>query len=1033
VTKLRSILSKIRGSSIQHAGVVKLCVGGYALLLVFTSVKGQVFLTGLLGSLLVISSSLLWGLRGGALSTAWATALIIWATLLTYPDVLMMNVYVGIGFYLVSGIGLGYWVDISREQRRRLFESEANYRSLADNTSDLIYSIDTRHQITAVNRSVCMVLRRDADTIIGRTILDLELPDSMAHKWHSFHQLVFDSRCTLDEEISALMPDGASHVYEIVLHPLFGEAGVLRGIRGTFRDITERRMEERLNLMQKDLALSISRTRDTGSALREVVRTALTLEEVDCAAICVVGDDQMLLDSLGQYPDLKVCRFGESGQIGLTLSDEPKYFHRSQAEDLPFDESMGDVKAMAFLPIAHASRTLACLGVGSHTCEEFPQHAKYVLETIVSQAGSAVAHIAAEEEIRRNQQNLQSFFDNIDEIVLVLGPEGRVLSANPGVYTRLGYTRSDIPHLSIYGLTPDSEHPEIREHLEQSKSLRGAHFHFRHKSGELVPVGMRLANGVWGNQSVMFCIARDITQQKQAEQAMKLASAVIESSSSVLMRRVLPGIGRITFVTQNVKQWGYSADSLVSDEMAYESILHPDDVALLYRRIEDSLASGRDRFLCSYRIVGANGNLYYVEDQSTFEESERPDRVFIQSVVSDVTERRLREAQDAHTTQISKAIEEISRSYEPKSTIETACLAASVLSGSEMSAFWEVQQSEKDVLAPLPAHTVGTDMSEIEMDAIRERAQRLWDDADAPRVSMEKVDHHGKTWYFCCAQIQSSQNKFGVLITLGTRPFDEEPRVLRSMAILGYVTSAILERQQSETLHSKLAVAEEQTRIARDIHDSVSQSLFSLVYGLQGTLSTLDAGDIAAARTKLETLRNIAASVSREIRTSIYRLSESSSEGAFVQAIRSYLAELSNLYSVATSLSVEGSEDNLSPAVRRAVWRVVREATSNALRHGESTQIKVSLHMQPLQIVVRVEDNGKGFTPPSENELLGQDTAQVANGGLGLLSMTSLARSFDGSLSIESQSGHGTRLTLRIPNLEHKKEVAGSDPSNGAR
>jgi len=361
-------------------------------------------------------------------------------------------------------------------------------------------------------------------------------------------------------------------------------------------------------------------------------------------------------------------------------------------------------------------------------------------------------------------------------------------------------------------------------------------------------------------------------------------------------------------------------------------------------------------------------------------------------------------------------------SHQEGDLLELITLYAKQLTGAEKAAYWAADPDEPDSLRPVPSIIRGR-REGILAEAFSARVQEWWGSSDSALANLSRYEEGQAVWHACYTVVRSSDRRYGVLFVLSSRPFGIDFDVVRTMGFLGYLAGAMLERQRSEDLHGRLLVAEEQGRIAAEIHDGVSQSLFSLVYGLQGAMNTVAAGKADETHKTLETLRNVAADVSREIRTSIYQLTQTEGKGTFVRAVRGYLQDLGELYGVEASLNVSGSEDNLSPAMRRAVYRIVREAASNAARHSGGNRVLVGMMLNPEQAIIEIEDNGCGFEPPPPAVLV-QRPGRGARSCLGLLNMHQLARSFSGVLAIDSSPGKGTKITVRMP--EHSREEGGT-------
>lgn len=255
----------------------------------------------------------------------------------------------------------------------------------------------------------------------------------------------------------------------------------------------------------------------------------------------------------------------------------------------------------------------------------------------------------------------------------------------------------------------------------------------------------------------------------------------------------------------------------------------------------------------------------------------------------------------------------------------------------------------------------------------------------------------------------------GCLVPPGAQAGMEENQALDFLAGLGAI---VLERCAADELSVRLRVAEEQNRIANEIHDGVSQHLFSIVFALHA-LSRKDAGlQEQEVQQQLSLVQKTANQAARELRASIYRISpRKRGEGVFVAGLASYLDGLGELNGIKVNLQAEGSEDALSPALRKAFYRIVREAAGNAVRHGKCGSLKVRLRMSPAGARLEVRDDGRGFSL--------KEAEQRENRGLGLANMRQLAASFHGELEIGSVPGRGTVVRCIVPRRNREEAVDG--------
>jgi len=239
----------------------------------------------------------------------------------------------------------------------------------------------------------------------------------------------------------------------------------------------------------------------------------------------------------------------------------------------------------------------------------------------------------------------------------------------------------------------------------------------------------------------------------------------------------------------------------------------------------------------------------------------------------------------------------------------------------------------------------------------------------------------------------------------------------QSLIFLAGIAGIILERLKTDELWGRLLVSEEQSRIANEIHDGVAQYLFSMVCALDMISKEQASLQDERIQQKLKLLGKTANQASVELRASIYELSPyKRGESIFVDNLASYLDDLGRLNNIQVDLEAEGSEEALSPALRKGLYRIVREACSNAIRHGKCNSIKVELSMYPNQCILQINDNGCGYKWEAEGG--------GSNSGLGNWNMYQLVTCFNGELQTFSEPGKGTVIRCTIPKLNiNEKQI----------
>jgi NarL family two-component system sensor histidine kinase LiaS len=212
------------------------------------------------------------------------------------------------------------------------------------------------------------------------------------------------------------------------------------------------------------------------------------------------------------------------------------------------------------------------------------------------------------------------------------------------------------------------------------------------------------------------------------------------------------------------------------------------------------------------------------------------------------------------------------------------------------------------------------------------------------------------------------------------------------------------ERQALAQQAEQLAVLEERQRLARELHDTVSQELFALAMMLGATRIILPETS-PAAREQLGRAEEVARRAQASMRGLIRALRpvELGSRG-LAAALESLLDEVGERQGVTTQLQVQLS-DPLPASIEDALFRIAQEAVSNAVRHGQPTLIGVTLRRTGGDLTLAVADNGDGFDPA-------QITVHI-----GLGSMRERAAEIGGQLSIQSRPGAGCTVQLRLTGL----------------
>ena len=203
----------------------------------------------------------------------------------------------------------------------------------------------------------------------------------------------------------------------------------------------------------------------------------------------------------------------------------------------------------------------------------------------------------------------------------------------------------------------------------------------------------------------------------------------------------------------------------------------------------------------------------------------------------------------------------------------------------------------------------------------------------------------------------------------------------------------------------ELSVIEERNRLARDLHDSVTQTLFSMSLTAEAVAAGIDR-DPEAAKEQLESVRDLARAALREMRSLIFELRPAELEAdGLVPTLQKHVDALGRISGKDIDLREDWYERQ-PPGVEKELFRIAQEALNNAIKHSQAGRIEIELALRNGRIKLIVSDNGIGFDPTDP---------QIRTRRLGITSMEERTEQLGGEIRIESTAGRGTSVELELP------------------
>ncbi len=272
-----------------------------------------------------------------------------------------------------------------------------------------------------------------------------------------------------------------------------------------------------------------------------------------------------------------------------------------------------------------------------------------------------------------------------------------------------------------------------------------------------------------------------------------------------------------------------------------------------------------------------------------------------------------------------------------------------------------------------------------------------------PIVELVEATHHVSRGNYSLAIRPWAKDELGSL----AQAFNQMTNDLKQMQDL----RAERERLQQLLLERVIAAQEEERRrIARELHDSTSQSLTSLLVGLR----TLEANCSALDQEKVGELRQIAAQTLEEVHHLAMQLRPRALDDLGLSAALERLVfEWQSRLQIPIDLMITPGTQRLPPDIETALYRIIQEALTNVARHSSARSASILIERRQNRVIAVIEDNGNGFDPINYKN----------HHRIGILGMQERAKQLGGRLTIESNPGHGTSVFVEIPLDEHEPEI----------
>jgi len=582
-------------------------------------------------------------------------------------------------------------IDVTQriQAEEALRASERRTLALLEAMPDLMFRVDADGTFLDYKQGEDGVLYVPSEEFLGRTLVEV-LPAEMAEAAMQYLKRTLQSGETQTFEYQLPMPDGCVHDFECRLVAC-GEREVLAIIR----NITDRKRTEQLGKVQRDVAVTLSSLSNLKEGLQYCVEAAVNIAQMDCGGIYSrddstgdfglkvhLGWSEAFVASASFHPADSQCAH-------IIMQGEPVYTTQvGLGVPLGPVQRREGLRAVAIIPIKDEGRVVACMNVASRGVDKIPQWSRVALETIAAQMGSAISRLKAREALQESERRFRSLIEQNTDAVFCyeydppiatdLPVEEQVKRLYDGVLVECNdvcarsYGASRAAGVvgkrltDLFGTVPGSLEELFRAMIQagyRAFDVEGVEklpdgrerYYLNHGYGVVVD-GKLLR--VWGT-------FRDITDHVQAQRRLReLQDIVNRSSMLVFVWCVAPGQWPVEFVSSNVEQvLGYTPDDFAAGRVRWPDITHPDDVPRLEAEVAHHLERGQREWSQEYRLITKSGQIRWVEDQNLALRDDDGQVSRIQSIVVDVTERKLAEDALRYRLEFEELVAGISNTF----------------------------------------------------------------------------------------------------------------------------------------------------------------------------------------------------------------------------------------------------------------------------------------------------------------------------------------------------------------------------------
>lgn len=839
-------------------------------------------------------------------------------------------------FLLLMAQWIGQELD-RQASEQALREQESLLRAVIDTATDSIFMKDTRGRYRLINAACAKTIGKPVEEIVGKTDRELFPPETARRLMENDQRVLVGGT---QHHFEAVIPSrGEPRTFSSIKTPHRDPQGNVIGLVGVSRDITDHKLLEEQRSKSERLFASFMENLPGLAWIKDTNGRYVYLNGAFERAFNVKLSDWKSKTDFDVWPKAVADQFTTNDRRVLSTN----------------------------APILTVETAPQTDGVHASLVSKFPIPNEQGSPILV---GGVAVDITERKQAEEALRLTQFAVDRAADLAFWIDREARFAYVNDAACLRLGYARHELLSMTVADVDPNYQTESWPQHWEALRRTGRLRFETMHrtKTGELYPVEVVANFATFEGKEYNFAFARDISEQKRAEAALRDS----EARWKTLFEHAGVGIaqlglsGRFLRVNARLCQTlGYSSKTLC--QYTFHEITHPDDLEANLRLMDELMTSTRPSFSMEKRYLRSDGVWLWANVTVSLVRSTSGAPTYFIKVIEYISERR--------------QAEEALQQSEARLNRFVADAPVGLV----------IMDAQKRILSANKAFCALTGYTESE---IIGSTYALYTHPDDLQENLALTDEFFRGKRSGYAYEKRYVRKPGDIIWVAVKTTGTE--------LPGHVGPLLL--AVVEDITGRKQAMNERERISQDLHDDVLQSLYAVGMGLEAIKGRLKPISRSAAK-RLEGSVAQLNGVIHGVRSFIPRMRTLSRAGGnFEQALRSLVGSFTatGAGDIATTIDAEAAAA-LPLDYCRDVIGIAKEAISNSLRHAKARRRSVVFRRYRSKLRLEIVDNGSGFRPSRLRK------------GLGLSNMRTRAKKLGARLTIDSAPGHGARIVLDLP------------------